>query len=114
MREFTSVDNSFKILLGANAKENHELVDLASPEDVWFHLVDAPSPHLVIFCGGSSISRQEIKQCGQLVKQYSKSRNCRRVQVEYIQRKFISKAKTAGMVILNEKPTIVTIHQGRG
>ena len=36
-----------KILIGKNAKENWDIIDMAEPDDIWFHLSYYPSCHLI-------------------------------------------------------------------
>lgn len=50
MKEYSaSFDNrNFIIQVGQNAKENWELIDEADTFDLWFHVDDKPSGHVVI------------------------------------------------------------------
>ena len=50
MKEYpVSVDDrNFVIQVGQNAKENWELIDEADDFDLWFHLDDKPSGHVII------------------------------------------------------------------
>ncbi len=41
-------DRSFIIQVGENARENWELIDYADKFDLWFHLDNVPSGHVVI------------------------------------------------------------------
>ena len=50
MREYPVkiADRSFIIQVGQNARENWELIDYADSFDLWFHLDNVPSGHVVI------------------------------------------------------------------
>ena len=109
MKRFDSIDNEFKILLGTNAKENDLLVKIADSDDLWFHLVDDSSPHLVIFNNGADLTTQELRQCCELVKNHSKTRDCKKIQVGYIKCKYIKRTKTPGTVIVEKPPKIMSI-----
>lgn len=109
MKEFTSIDNNYKILMGTNAKENDILVKAADQNDLWFHLCEGSSPHLVIFNGGDHVSKDELKQCGELVKLHSKARNCHRVHVGFVERRYIKRTKTPGQVIVKKDPKCIVI-----
>jgi predicted ribosome quality control (RQC) complex YloA/Tae2 family protein len=34
-------------VVGGNAQENHDIIDSAQPDDVWFHLSNLPSCHVI-------------------------------------------------------------------
>ena len=36
-----------KVLIGQNAKENWKIIDMSEPDDMWFHLDNYPSCHIV-------------------------------------------------------------------
>lgn len=50
MKEYSVkiADRSFIIQVGQNAKENWELIDYADAFDLWFHLDNVPSGHVII------------------------------------------------------------------
>ena len=50
MREYPVkiADRSFIIQVGQNARENWELIDYSDALDLWFHLENVPSGHVVI------------------------------------------------------------------
>jgi len=50
MKEYpVTIDNrNFVIQVGQNAKENWQLIDEADEFDLWFHLDDKPSGHVII------------------------------------------------------------------
>jgi predicted ribosome quality control (RQC) complex YloA/Tae2 family protein len=72
----------FEILIGANKAENWKLIDLCDDADIWFHLRDHPSAHVVLrnstSAGIRQIPRQVIKRCAVLckIKSTKESRAC--------------------------------------
>ena len=93
--------DSAVIKIGRNQAENHKLVLAAHPDDVWFHLLSESSPHVLITCQ-DKITPELIKYCAQLVKQYSKCRDEKRVKVMWCQRKYIKTTRIPGMVETTE------------
>ena len=37
-----------QLIIGQNAKENHEIIKDANPTDIWFHVSDYPSAHIIL------------------------------------------------------------------
>ncbi len=64
----------YKIKIGRNAKENTEIVKEASEFDVWFHMKDSPSCHVVLENNIQlkQVPRTVLKHCGFLCRQHSK------------------------------------------
>lgn len=73
VRQFTS-SGGHAIALGETAAENQELCKRARQNDEWFHLDGAPSPHAILSLGGTAVTREEVHECAQLVKHFSKQR----------------------------------------
>ena len=100
----------FTIKIGRNAQENWNLIDSASPDDVWFHLELVASPHVVISRPDPSIiiPKTLIYKCGILCKKYSSYRKETNINVIYTQLKNITKGKEVGSVnTLHYKKIIV-------
>ena len=96
--------------LGRNAQENFELIDEAKEIDDdywWFHLEDHPSGHCIVHT--KDLDKSEVIFAGSLVKSHSKLKNQKKVNIVYIQIKYIKKTKTIGEVILNQKPNVITL-----
>jgi predicted ribosome quality control (RQC) complex YloA/Tae2 family protein len=104
---FTSSDGS-KIQVGENAKENDAIRKTASQKDFWFHLENTSSPH-VILSVQKSPSKQEIYECSQLVKHFSKLKNIKEAYVIYIEVKKVKKGENDGEVELKSKPERILI-----
>lgn len=92
---------NYVIRLGQNAKENHNVIDDSDPNDWWFHLSDYPSGHCIV--ESSTINNELIKYASDIVKQYSKYKNYKKVKVDYNQIKNIKKTKNPGEVKILKK-----------
>lgn len=57
----------FKIGIGKNAKQNQELLKLAHADDIWMHIRDIPSAHLIIFCGKARVEEAIIHKAGEML-----------------------------------------------
>ena len=109
MKLFTlnSNDKDIVFRLGDNAKENHQLIDDADPNDWWFHLDEYPSGHCIVET--SELNNELIIYAAQLVKEHSKYRNHKKLGVKYLQIKNIKKTKNPGEVKLLKKGNIILI-----
>ena len=89
----------YTIKIGKSAVENTELVKNANKSDIWFHLSDSPSCHVVLTCEKklNQVPRQVISRCAYLCKMHSKtSHNCK---VIYTQIENVQITRTPGQVI---------------
>ena len=96
--------------LGRNAKENHELIDDADPDDLWFHLEGHPSGHCILEVNQKeskensnnyNIDTVDIIFAANLVKSYSKFKNYnKKLKVIYTPVKNLKKGKVKGEVIM--------------
>jgi predicted ribosome quality control (RQC) complex YloA/Tae2 family protein len=101
------VDNQFEnnpIKIGQNAVENTMIISDSTQTDMWFHLADFPSCHLIIENSTKyPISTQMIQYCAEKVKENTKYKNIPKVKVNYTSIKNVHKTKTPGLVNLTGK-----------
>lgn len=98
----------YTIRRGVSAQDNWDLIDDSLPDDIWFHLDDHPSPHVVIKKEHSmQIPYRCINKAAQICKEYSKLTNSRRVKVIYTQIKYVKKADTVGAVHIRKTKLVV-------
>ena len=93
--------------LGDNAKENHQLIDDADPNDWWFHLDEYPSGHCIVEI--PELTKEIIIYAAQIVKEHSKYKNFKNVKVKYLQIKNIRKTKNPGEVKLLAKGNVILL-----
>jgi predicted ribosome quality control (RQC) complex YloA/Tae2 family protein len=72
---FVHENTNYNIIIGKNATDNTKIVKNASPSDVWFHVLDKPSCHVILVNEHkiNAIPRQVIKRCAYLCKINSSS-----------------------------------------
>ena len=115
--------------IGKNAHNNFELIDQAHPNDIWFHLKDASSCH-VIACFKNiqyttrddelpnfydidfdTLDKKEkqqiITQGALLCKQYSKMKTTKNVEVIYTKIEDVQKTDVVGSVLTFKSKVIV-------
>ena len=91
------------ILVGQNAKENDFLWRNAEENDLWFHLKDTSSPHVILRTSPDHESG-DIRLAAQYVKMFSKEKTKKVSAVIYCHVKNIKGTKTKGEVILIKSP----------
>lgn len=102
MKQFSIYDNICKkeliIEIGMNAQENFDLIDKSSRTDIWIHLRDYPSPHVVLHNKGKKIDIETIRYCGELCKEFSKY-NDKEEYIIFTQIKDLQKQEIVGSVL---------------
>ena len=107
------IDDTRKIMVGQNQKENETLcaearkIFQSGTSVLWFHLADTSSPHGFIF--GDNPSKENIYRAATLVKKYSKEKKTCNVKVNYLSIENVQKTDTPGMVILSKKPSEIKV-----
>ena len=102
--------NGFDIFIGKNHFQNDYLLSkIAAPEDIWVHLKDMPSAHIIIKQQEKEIDEKTIFEAAKLVKSMSKAKNSSKVCVIYTKRKFVRKIPKSkyGLVNYREEKEIV-------
>ena len=99
---------SYVCLIGKSAQENWNLIDSSNENDLWFHLDDVPSPHVILKTNNKNkISKNVIKACAIYCKQYSKLKSNNNVSVIYTEIKNIKKTNIVGSVITTNIKKII-------
>ncbi|KAG2373871.1 hypothetical protein C9374_011756 [Naegleria lovaniensis] len=93
VQQFYSSDNLYLITVGENAKENDTIRRQAAQSDLWFHLQDVASPHVILSpldrTTTSSFSSESIHQAALLCKAFSKQKSLQTSNVIYLPRKHV-------------------------
>ena len=89
------------IFIGKNKKHNFELIDAASATDIWFHLDDRPSAHVILktILPLKAIPRELIKRCARLCMENSKTEK-KTQSVLYTEVANVKKTGILGQVML--------------
>lgn len=90
MRKFKT-ESGLVVFVGENAKENDLIRKLASQRDIWFHLENTASPHVILSLGKDEPSRNDVYECSQLCKYFSKQKNKSKSSVIYTTVKKVKK-----------------------
>lgn len=101
-------DVKYTIKVGTNANENWTLIDDSYPEDLWFHLDEYPSAHVVVSSNINNIDdifypNQIITIASNYCKSNSKNgKNLYKVKVVYTEIKNLKKGKEIGSVYISK------------
>ena len=101
-----------KIYIGKNKKQNDYILSkLSSPEDLWFHPLNAPGAHVLVKRNNSKdeISDEVLLQAAIAAKEYSSQKSNSKTSIIYTKRKYVKKAnnKQAFVTYKNETEIIV-------
>lgn len=94
--------------VGTNAKDNFDVIDMGSDNDLWFHANNESSSHVIALIP-SNLDKKELKSIvkmgAQLCKKYtSKLSSLINVEIIYTQLKNVTKTRVIGCVLtLNTK-----------
>jgi predicted ribosome quality control (RQC) complex YloA/Tae2 family protein len=94
VRRYLSSDG-FEIMVGRAARDNDHLTfKVAKPNDLWLHAADYGGSHVVVRNPTrKEVPHRTIIEAAQLAAQFSQARKDPKVDVHYIERKFVSKPK---------------------
>ena len=109
--KFIDIDGNI-YYVGRNNIQNEEVTfKIGDQNDWWFHIKDKPGSHVIVknINNLDELPDEVYLQAAQLAGYYSPDRNLDKVEIDYIQRKFIKKPKNGhiGMVIYHTNYSIV-------
>lgn len=100
-------DQVHRVVIGKNKTDNWKIIDESDNEDVWFHVDDSASSHVIVRnCNEKKLDKKIIKFAAIQCKQNSKMKNIKKVPIIYTKVKNLTKGKYAGSVICSESKTI--------
>ncbi len=94
----------YKVMLGKNEKGNIELLKSAKARDIWMHLKDRPSCHLIIKTDKQSVPQKVLQDAARLCVEFSTPQKDRFL-VDYTPRREVSIQEGAN-VLYNKYKTI--------
>ena len=101
-------NETYVIYCGRDAKGNDALLDASEPEDIWFHVANFSSGHVILKNEKKStvkkVPRQVIKRCACICKSTIKAKGT--VDIIYTQRKNVTKTDILGCVTTTNLKTI--------
>jgi predicted ribosome quality control (RQC) complex YloA/Tae2 family protein len=98
-----------KVIIGENSKENWKIIDSSEDDDIWFHLKDKPSCHMILQYNGN-ICQEILNNVAILFKEHSKKCDVKRkLEVIYTYVKFVkkNKSKIGSVNVTNQR--IITV-----
>ena len=98
---FTYNNVEYVIYIGKNKNENWSLIDAAEESDIWFHVKDVPSCHVILKCSGKlkEVPRAVLSHCGVLCKKNSGKSN-EKSEIIYTSVKNVKKGVHEGSVVV--------------
>ena len=102
--------DDYKVLIGRNSKENQALLKLAKANDIWMHIKDIPSSHLIIKTDKQNIPDSVIQKAGKLCVDFS-LRKAGDYRVDYCRRKFV-KIQEGSRVEYSKYKSIIVRKEG--
>ena len=107
---FEHIESDVIYYIGTNAKDNHCVIDKGTPDDLWFHIANTPSCHVVVNLPDNfdkNVLRSIIKKGSLLCKQNTKRvANLNNVEIMYAPIKNITKTHVAGEVLVSKYKSI--------
>jgi predicted ribosome quality control (RQC) complex YloA/Tae2 family protein len=100
-------DNEFDVMIGTNAIDNWKIISLASQNDIWFHIENQPSCHVILCTNNEKISKRLITQCAVLCKENSKFKDYKKITVIYTEIKNIRNGKKEGEVYTKKLSKVI-------
>ena len=106
------VNFDITFVIGQNAVENFKIIDDSQPDDLWFHVAEFPSCHVVAKINDiiDNINRKDmkyvVKQGAVLCKQYSKYKSVKNLDIIYTEISNVQKTSIIGSVITNNTKNI--------
>jgi predicted ribosome quality control (RQC) complex YloA/Tae2 family protein len=80
--------DDYKVLIGRNSKENQALLKMAKSNDIWMHIRDIPSSHLIIKTDKQNLPDSVIEKAGKLCVDFSLTQ-AGDYDVDYCKRRFV-------------------------
>ncbi len=107
-RRFEST-HGYPIWVGRSREENQRLTfGEARPDDLWFHVKQAPGSHVILFCGKDTPALDDLLDAAELSVFYSPAQHSSMVPVDYSRRKFVRKRPhgAPGEVLYRQEKTL--------
>ena len=108
--QFEYNSTPYTIVIGRNKEDNFTIIDNSHDSDLWFHVEDEPSCHVILKNDNNTslknIPRQVIKQCAYQCKIHSKAKFKKECSVIYTPLSNVLKTEIVGKVAVSEYKTV--------
>jgi predicted ribosome quality control (RQC) complex YloA/Tae2 family protein len=102
--------DDYKVLIGRNSRENQALLKIAKSNDIWMHIRDIPSSHLIIKTDKQNLPNGVIEKAGKLCVDFS-LKSAGDYMIDYCKRKFV-KIQEGSRVEYDKYQTIIIRKEG--
>jgi predicted ribosome quality control (RQC) complex YloA/Tae2 family protein len=100
----------YKVLVGRNSNENQKLLEIAKANDLWMHIRDVRSSHVIIKTDKQNLPDSVVQAAAKLCVDFS-VKNAGDYEVDYTKRKFV-KVQEGSSVLYNKYDTIRVTKEG--
>jgi predicted ribosome quality control (RQC) complex YloA/Tae2 family protein len=100
----------YKVLVGRNSNENQKLLELAKANDLWMHIRDVRSSHVIIRTDKQNLPDSVIQAAAKLCVDFS-VKSPGDYEVDYTKRKFV-KVQEGSSVLYNKYDTVRVTKEG--
>ena len=100
----------YKVLVGRNSNENQKLLEIAKANDLWMHIRDLPSSHVIIKTDKQNLPESVIRSAAKLCVDFS-VQNPGDYEIDYTKRKFV-KVQEGSSVLYNKYDTLRITKEG--
>jgi predicted ribosome quality control (RQC) complex YloA/Tae2 family protein len=108
---FDEVNSNIEYIIGTNKKDNFYIIDKAKPTDLWFHLDEYPSGHVIANIPedvtDKKILKSIAKQGAILCKNNSKYSSIKNLKIVYTTINNIEKTDIIGEVTISNPKYII-------
>lgn len=94
--------DGIKVSIGKNAKENQKLLEDAKANDLWLHIQNIPSSHMIIHCGKAHIREEILMQSAKILLGMNGILD-KNISVDYTQRRFVKIIEGANVLYSKQK-----------
>ncbi len=97
----------YKVSVGRNQRENNRLLQIAKADDIWMHLKDRASSHVIIHTGKQKIDEKLLYNAAKMCVNFS---GCEKgkFSVDYTRRKFVKVQDGANVLYTHDRTIIVS------
>jgi|SRR6056300_1046238 predicted ribosome quality control (RQC) complex YloA/Tae2 family protein len=97
------IGQSIEFRIGENAQDNFDIIDMSSPDDIWFHVNEMSSCHVIaVIPTDIKLSRKQLQklitQGALLCKMNSKYKSVKKLNIIYSKLSNIVKTEVVGQV----------------
>ena len=96
--------DEYTVIIGGSAEENEKLIKESLPNDIWLHLENMSSAHIVINANGKEVPKRVINMAASLFSKYKKVMG--RYNVIWTEIKNVKLTNTLGSVVITKSKRI--------